>query len=140
MPFSCAHGGALLATIAALASCTSTYGKPKAHDYVPRDVVEVARFEVRSGAEVVGLLLQLEIRDPSGPLRYWRVETTAGAWAGHATEQGRFSRRVPFREDEEDLGMWPMTQGVARVLGIAGPVRLQAVEKPASEPSARPMR
>jgi hypothetical protein len=140
MPSSCALGRALLATIAALAACTSTYGKPKAYDYVPRDVVEIARFEVRSGAEVVGLLLQLEIRDPSGPLRYWRVETTAGAWAGHATEQGRFSRRVPFREDEEDLGMWPMTQGVARVLGIAGPVRLQAVEKPASEPSARPMR
>jgi len=36
--------------------------------------------------------------------------------------------------------MWPMAQGVARVLGLAGPVRLQSVEKPAPEPAARPMR
>lgn len=120
------------------AACTSTHEVKKPLDYVPRAVVEVGRYEVRSGAAVVGVVLELEIRDPNGPLRFWRIETRDGAWAGHATEQGRFSRRVPFREDEEDLGVWPMAQGVAKVLDVSGPVQL-AKAQPRSE-SAQPQR
>ncbi len=110
------------------AACTSTHEVKKPLDYVPRAVVEVARYEVRSGTAVLGVALELEIRDPSGPLRFWRIQTRDGAWAGHATQQGRFSRRVPFREDEEDLGIWPMAQGVAKVLDVPGPVRLAKVQ------------
>jgi hypothetical protein len=109
-------------------ACTSTHEVKKPLDYVPRAVVEVARYEVRSGTSVLGVALELEIRDPSGPLRFWRIQTRDGAWAGHATEQGRFSRRVPFREDEEDLGVWPMAQGIAKVLDVPGPVQLAKVQ------------
>jgi hypothetical protein len=120
-------------------ACTSTHNVPKVHDLMPRAVAEVARYEAHSATGVIGVVRLLEIRDPQGPLRFWRIETRDGAWAGHATEQGRFSRRVPFREDEEDLGVWPMAQGVAQVLGAAATVRLQqvAVPEPASATPTR---
>ena len=100
-----------------LGGCASnTHTVHAAHDFVPRAVVEVERYEVRLGERKLALLLQLEIRDHDGPLRFWRVVTADGSWVGHATQQGRFSRRVPFRDDEDDLGIWPMAQGVARLL------------------------
>jgi hypothetical protein len=116
-----------LAGLAFLASaCVSssrTYEKPP--DYVPRQVVEVERYDVLHGGNVLGAVLLLEIEDPSGPLRFWRIENRNGAWVGHATSIGRFSRRVPFRDDEQDLGIWPMRQGVAQLFQVDGSVELR---------------
>ena len=36
--------------------------------------------------------------------------------------EGRFSRRVPFRDDEEDLGLYPMARGVQRLMASDTPV------------------
>lgn len=125
--------------LALLGSCVSTHDTPKSHDLTPRQVAEVARYEVRAGGRTIGVVLLLEIRDPSGPLRFWRIETRDGSWAGHATEQGRFSRRMPFQDEDVDLGIWPMAQGVAKVLDVSGSVQL--VEAVAPEPTAaKPMR
>lgn len=117
-----------------LAACEATHRTTVAHDYVPREVVELARWDVRDGDRVIGAVVQLEIRDPSGPIRYFRVLDRNGHWVGHATEQGRFSRRAPFREDEEDLGLWPMAQGIGRLFGLDRAVHLReaAVAAPAS--------
>ncbi len=112
---------------AIFSACRSTHDVPKVHDLAPRAVAEIARYEARTATGVVGIVRLLEIRDPQGPMRFWRIETRDGSWAGHASEQGRFSRRVPFRDDEEDLGVWPMAQGVAQVLGAASSLQLEQV-------------
>lgn len=105
---------------------------------VARMVVELERFEVCHEGEVVGLVRHLEIPDPAGPVRYWCVETPSGSLLGHASEQGRFSRRVPFRDDEEDMGVWPMRRGVARLLDLDGPVELRAIPDPEPRSGAQP--
>lgn len=117
-----------------LVACTSSHRTTTPHDYVPREVVELARWDVRDGSRVLGAVVQLEIRDPAAPIRYYRVVDRNGHWVGHATEQGRFSRRAPFREDEEDLGLWPMAQGVGRLFGLDRAVQLReaATAAPAS--------
>jgi hypothetical protein len=119
--------GTLLAGFVLMGCSATTHTVHSPHDFMPRDVVEVDRYEVRSGSKQLAMLVQLEIRDPNGPLRFWRVVTPDGSWVGHVTEQGRFSRRVPFRSDEEDLGIWPMAQGVARLLSVDGSVQLHPV-------------
>jgi hypothetical protein len=107
----------LLVCAAALAGCASPPADP-APPHAPREVVELAVWQVRSGDATVGTLRQLEIRDPSGALRFYRLEDRDGRWLGHASPEGRFSRRVPFAEQEEDLGVWPLARGVAMLLGV----------------------
>src|SRR5678809_80986 len=88
-----------------LTACASP---PQPQPYAPRPVVELARWEVWDGDRLVAHVRQLEIRDPAGPLAFYRVEDLQGRWLGHATSTGRFSRRVPFQEQEEDLGVWSL--------------------------------
>jgi len=92
--------------------------------YAARPVVALARWQVEIGGEVVGEVVHYEIRDPQGPVRFYRVEDRQGRWLGHASENGRFSRRVPFREDEEDLGVLSMRTGVARLFDADAPATL----------------
>ncbi len=118
----------MLPGIAALSSaCTSSHQLPPPIDNRARNVVETARYEVRHRGEVVGSVVQLQMEDPSGPLQFWRVENKNGAWLGHASALGRFSRRLPFRDDEQDIGIWPMAQGVAQLLEVDGEVALREV-------------
>lgn len=120
--------------------CTETHPVASPVDYVPRRVVEVERFAVHDGGELLGTLVHLEIQDPQGPLRFWRVENRSGAWLGHASEALRWSRRVPFRDDEEDLGVWPMARGVAQLVGrpdAALELRALPVAAPAAADRAR---
>ncbi|MBK8095657.1 MAG: hypothetical protein IPK26_01015 [Planctomycetes bacterium] len=116
--------------LAVLVGCSTPPPDPQP-EYAPRAVVELERWRIRSGGHVVGTLLRYEIQDPSGPLRFWRIENAHGQWLGHATDLGRFSRRVPFRDDEEDLGIWPMRAGVAQLFEASAvdlePVALDAV-------------
>jgi hypothetical protein len=108
-----------------LAACGSTAPPPQ--PYAPRPVVEVDRWQIRIDGAPVGHVVQLEIRDPSGPLAFYRVLDADGRWLGHATMQGRFSRRVPFQEGEQDLGVWPMARGVAKLFEATSPAELRPV-------------
>lgn len=104
----------LLAAVAvALAGCHVE--PPAPPPYAARQVLELARWDVRSGDGALGVVRKLRILDPKGPLDYFRVEDTQGRWLGHATLLGRFSRRVPFQDDEEDLGVWSMAKGTAQL-------------------------
>ena len=116
------------------AACVSSSSHERPPDYVPRQVVELERYDVLHAGAVLGSVALLEIEDPSGPLRFWRIENRNGAWMGHATQVGRFSRRVPFRDDEQDLGLWPMRQGVARLFQVDGAVELRPA--PVAAPAA----
>lgn len=109
-----------------LVACSSP-PPPPPPPYAPLPVVEVARWQVWDGPQLIGQVRHLEIRDPQGVLAYYRIEDLDGRWLGHATENGRFSRRVPFQDQEEDLGVWSMARGVAELLDAKAPVRLQAV-------------
>ncbi len=105
------------AAAALLAGCHAA--PPPPPPYAAREVVELARWDVRAGDRVLGTVRKLRILDPKGPLDFFRVVDAEGHWLGHATELGRFSRRVPFRDDEEDLGVWSMTKGVAQLFEAA---------------------
>lgn len=118
---------AVAALLLPFAGCQSTVREVPAAPYVAYPVFEVERFEVRQGERVVGYVRHLEIQDPAEPLRYWRIESARGAWVGHATEQGRFSRRVPFEQAEQDLGIWPLRRGVAELLEVEGPIVLAPI-------------
>ena len=87
-----------LALLAAslLAACGSTE-PPQQPAYAPRPVVELARWQVVRGDTPIGVVRHLEIRDPQGPLPFYRVEDLDGRWLGHASEGLRFTRRVPFQ-------------------------------------------
>jgi len=102
--------------------------------YVPRPVLEIQRFELSHDGRLVGAAVLMEIRDPAGALRFWRFLDRNGAVLGHSTEQGRFSRRVPFLDREEDLGIWPMAQGIGQLLDVDGEVGLR--ELPVAVPAS----
>ena len=119
-----------------LLGCQTVERPVPAAPYVPRPVVELQRFELRQGDQPLGTAVLLEIRDPAAPVRFWRFQNRNGAVLGHASEQGRFSRRVPFVDSEVDLGIWPMGQGAAQLLELDGEVVL--LEIPARVPVATP--
>jgi hypothetical protein len=97
-----------------LAACAGAPPEPLPH--AARPVVELARWQVFDGDRCAGTVRHLEIRDPKGPIAFYRIEDAAGHWLGHATAEGRFSRRVPFQEQEEDLGVWALARGVAELV------------------------
>lgn len=114
-----------LASALLLSACASP--PPPNPPYAPRPVVELGRWQVWIGGEQVGLVLQLEIRDPGGPLPFYRIQDLQGRWLGHASVHGRFSRRVPFEDQEQDLGVWPMARGVAHLFAAEAPAELRPV-------------
>ena len=90
-----------------------------------RPVAQLGLWQVWEGKTAIGFVRHLEIRDPTGPLPFYQIEDAQGRVVGHATEQGRFSRRVPFQENEEDLGVWPMARGVQKLFERTGPLELK---------------
>lgn len=117
-----------------LLGCAGPRGAPP--PYAPRPVVELARWQIWDGDALLGRLRQLRIEDPRGDLDFYRIEDRQGRWLGHATASGRFSRRVPFQEQEQDLGVWSLPRGIARLFDAAAPVELRpiAVEADARRP------
>ncbi len=111
--------------LASLAACAGA--PPRQPPQAPRVVVELARWQAWDGERRVAVVKKLEIRDPSGPLPFYRIEDTQGRWLGHATVDGRFSRRVPFTEREEDLGVWSLARGVTELVEANATVRLEPV-------------
>jgi hypothetical protein len=108
-----------------LAACEVT--KPVPPVYAPREVVELERWRVESAGRELGWVAKYEIRDPEGPVLFFRVTDRAGRWLGHATANGRFSRRVPFEEEEQDLGVLSMKRGVAQLFEATAPVDLKPI-------------
>lgn len=121
---------AALLSLATLSGCGSTEPQQQPA-YAPRPVVELARWQVMRGDTPIGVVRQLEIRDPSGPLPFYRVEDLDGRWLGHATDGLRFSRRVPFQDQEQDLGVWSLPRGVAELLDAKGSVELKPIARDA---------
>jgi hypothetical protein len=115
----------LIAVGLLFAGCASE--PPPSPPYAARPVVEVSRWQVWSAGDLIGHLVQFEIRDPKGPVPFYRVLDLQGRWLGHATMQGRFSRRVPFQDGEQDLGVWPLAGGTAQLLDASAPVELKPV-------------
>ncbi|MFM1872660.1 MAG: hypothetical protein RL398_2082 [Planctomycetota bacterium] len=105
----------LLGPLALLGCAGSPAAEPPPH--AVREVVELAVWKITAGGAALGIVRHLEIRDPAGPLRFYRIEDRDGRWLGHATPEGRFARRVPFAEQEEDLGVWPLARGVGMLVG-----------------------
>jgi hypothetical protein len=118
------------------AGCRST-APPSPTPYAAREVVERQRWQVRSAAQLVGTLVELEIRDPAGPVVLYQVLDGSGRLAGSADGQRRFGKRVPFQEQEQPLGAWSLAAGAARVLGVSGPVELLAEGAPAAPAHGR---
>ena len=112
-----------------LVACTSQVRQVEnTPAYVPREVVEVTRWNVQHEGEDLGYLVLLEIRDPTGPIRFYRVENRGHQWVGHVALDGRFSRRVPFQEDEQDLGIYSMNNGLAALYQLDQGAELSLVE------------
>jgi len=135
-----------LLVLCCAASCTSTTVERK-DAIVPRKVTELRRWQVVQGATLAGHVVELRVEEPmyvpaggeSAPptsFTYYRVLDLRGQWVGHATDIGRFSRRVPFQEEEQDLGVWPMVQGVAQLLGLPPEPLPKLVLEPKSDPAA----
>jgi len=97
----------------------------------PREVVELQRWTVEADGERLGQLVRFEIRDPSGPVPFYRVLDRRGRWLGHADANGRFSRRVPFEEEEQDLGVWSLEKGCALLFEASAAVSLTEQAPPA---------
>lgn len=72
----------------------------------------------------LGTLVHREIRDPSGPVRYYLVENEAGQWLGYADADGRFFRYEPFRTEERFLGVYGMDSGLSLLYDVATPLRI----------------
>ncbi|MCB9876899.1 MAG: hypothetical protein H6835_04770 [Planctomycetes bacterium] len=102
-----------LALLLLTAACGAPPSDPP--DLQPREVVTLARWDVFSAGQLRGQIVHLEIRDPAGPVRFYRIEDPRGRWVGQATENGRFTRRTPFDENGEDLGVLSMKRGVAEL-------------------------
>ena len=100
---------------------------PPPAPYAPRPVVELARWQALSGGRHVATVRQMEIRDPAGAVPFYQILDPQGRLLGTSDAQGRFSRRVPFRDDEEPLGVWSMAQGVAKLAEATAPVELVPV-------------
>lgn len=105
-----------------LAGCETP--EPEPPEYRPRKVVELERWQVRAGDSDLGELVKFEIQDPEGPVLFYRVLDERGRWVGHADANGRFSRRVPFQEEEQDLGVWSLQRGCALLFESEQPVTL----------------
>ena len=113
-----------------LVACTSQVRQvPDALDFGPRRVVEVKRWNVQHEGEDLGYLVLLEIRDPTGPIRFYRVENQGHQWVGHVALDGRFSRRVPFQEEEQDLGIYSMNNGLVVLYQVDEGAELSLVER-----------
>lgn len=117
--------GSLLLAFCTLTSCEST--KIVKPDYSAREVVALERWAVEVEGKVLGAVTKYEIRDPKSPVQFFRVTDASGRWLGHATKNGRFSRRVPFEKEEQDLGVLAMQRGVAELFEASQPVRLKPV-------------
>jgi len=95
-------------------------------DYSAREVIELERWQVESGGQLLGHVGKYEIRDAKSPQQFFRVTDHAGRWLGKATENGRFSRRTPF-DGDLDLGVLSLKSGVALLFEATAPVQLKAV-------------
>ncbi|MCC6783971.1 MAG: hypothetical protein IT457_14095 [Planctomycetes bacterium] len=112
---------AVLVVVALAASACST---PKPGPLDPRPVHERESWAAEANGTPLGRVVLLEIDDPAGPVRLYRVENASGQWLGWVDVAGRVWQRVPFQADEQFLGVYPMEKGLALLYEVEVPVRL----------------
>ncbi len=124
-----------------LVACSQTTRRADATaDYAAREGVELETWLVQQEGVDLGYLVKLEIRDPAGPIEYYRVLNVGKQWLGHATMDLHFSRRVPFQEEEESLGIYPMARGLAVLYEVENPVDLTLIERASASEASIPRR
>lgn len=90
----------------------------------PRSVAELQRWRVEAGDLTVGFVVEKEIRDPAGPIRFFHVESPKGQWIGYVDAMGRVYRREVFATAERFVGMYPMEKALELLYDVAGPLRM----------------
>lgn len=90
----------------------------------PRSVAELQRWRVEAGDVTVGFVVEKEIRDPAGPIRFFHVESPKGQWIGYVDAMGRVYRREVFATAERFVGMYPMEKALELLYDEAGPLRM----------------
>ena len=95
----------------------------------PRSVIELQRWRVSvgdpaAGDRTVGFVVEKEIRDPAGPIRFFHVESPKGQWVGYLDALGRVYRREVFATVERFVGMYPMEKALELLYDEAGPLRM----------------
>ena len=125
--------------VALLPGCViSETRTPAPVDYQARTVREVGRWDVLAGGAAIGQLVKLSIEDRTGPIEFFRVVNERREWVGHVTPAGRFSRRVPFQEQDEILGVYGMKEGLGLLFDTRASIDLEeAVQDGAVEATAR---
>ena len=113
----------MAAVLAMAAGCATRPVTPQISGYL---VKELGHRQVFSKGRLIGYLRELEIQQPSAPVRYFRVETPSGGWAGNVDGYGRFYKCEPFREQPTDIGMYSMAEGLGRLFEIETPIRIVA--------------
>ncbi|MBI5850393.1 MAG: hypothetical protein HZB39_05050 [Planctomycetes bacterium] len=110
-----------VACAALLVACSS---RPPLSPLDPRPVRERESWTAEVEGRAVGKVVLLEIEDPAGAVRLYRVENDSGQWLGWVDTAGRVWQRVPFREDDLFRGVYPMEKGLSLLYEVAVPVRL----------------
>lgn len=95
----------------------------------PRSVAELQRWRVSvgdsaAGDRTLGFVVEKEIRDPAGPIRFFHVESPKGQWIGYVDAMGRVYRREVFATAERFVGMYPMEKALELLYDEAGPLRM----------------
>jgi len=85
-------------------------------------VKELGSRQLFTRGQLIGYLRELEIQQPSAPVRYFRIETSSRGWVGNIDGYGRFYKCEPFRDQPSDIGMYPMSEGLGRLFGIETPI------------------
>ena len=106
--------------IALLAACTGT-PPPPALPHAAREVVELQRWQIVQDGVPVGVVRQLEIRDPKGPVPYYRVEDLSDLLSQHRMAQDTLQNRVTTLTQERAAEQAQMQERLKKLtLGIAG--------------------
>ncbi len=89
--------------------------------YQPRPVETVAQYPVRAEGAVIGRVLEVQIMDSTWPETRFRVENLDRQWLGFIDAKGGVYKRVPFKLEEEFLGIYPMEEGLALLFEMKNP-------------------
>lgn len=97
--------------------------------YAPRKVEVLGRYRAEDEqGRLLGEVQHMEIADPaSGGIRRYHVRNSSRQVLGYIDANGMVYKRVPFRTDEEALGIYPMNEGLALLFETEAPVRLRDV-------------
>ena len=95
-------------------------------------VVEVHRWEIVGGTEMVGILKLLRVQQPDLGEEYYQVQRADGQVCGEIDRRGRGWRYEPFKKDMVFIGMGSMEENCGKLLEVEGKVALKSWNKKAA--------